>query len=62
MYILADDDSGSKTRFNSINLYDKRVFIFENITENNLIKSAYEIDNIYDSHSFVKNLKQRWNW
>ncbi|OBA25635.1 hypothetical protein HANVADRAFT_26694 [Hanseniaspora valbyensis NRRL Y-1626] len=62
MYILADDDSGSKTRFNSINFYDKRVFIFENITENNLIKSAYEIDNIYDSHSFLKNLKQRWNW
>lgn len=61
LYVLANDDNGSISRFNSINFYDTRVFIFANISENNLVKSAYEIDNLYDSHSFLENLKQRWN-
>ncbi|XBW36345.1 hypothetical protein QEN19_001925 [Hanseniaspora menglaensis] len=61
LYILSDDDTGSRSRFESINFYDKSIYNFHNINESNLVKSALEIENIYDCHSFIKNLKQRWN-
>lgn len=62
LYVLADDDGGTITRFNSINFYDTRVFVFANITKENQVESAYEIDNIYDCHSFMANLRQRWGY